>query len=405
MNSRIYIILIIVVTLIGCKSSSQRVTLDETSYDYESSPLHPKVLFYNSSADSTRLYVQLDAAELLYTRESPESPFTSTVKIDIVLPDLRDTLSFTKSILAETDARKIIFSYDFGFIQQPTTPCIVVISDRNRNWEERINLSLTKLAIPHRNDYLVSYVGKKTPVFSDDIATGNTIEIQSNRFPNKTFINFWVPDINLPPPPYSEAKISIPSENDSPARFTESNESHISEGIYSVYSDTTFVFSIFGRGSAYPNVKTISSMVNSLRYISSRKEYERIQQSNYPKVGLDEFWLDCGGSKDKARQLIKNYYRRVEEANRNFSSYAEGWKTDRGLVHVVFGNPNKIKKSVNDETWIYGEENNVSSVSFTFTQISSPHTDNEYRLVRNPLYRSYWDRAVTAWRNGRVFLD
>ena len=31
----------------------------------------------------------------------------------------------------------------------------------------------------------------------------------------------------------------------------------------------------------------------------------------------------------------------------------EGWRTDRGLVHIIFGTPNSIYKNDDTETWIY----------------------------------------------------
>lgn len=404
MNRHIFFLYIVLIVF-GCKSTGPSRSTDETSYDFETSPLHPDVIFYHTSDDSTRFYLQLYTDELLFTRQSPEAPFTSNLSIDLFFTSAKDTLHFTQTILAQDDLRKVLIAKDFGFKVQPSTRCIVKIRDENRKWEEQLDFTVNKSTTPSRQDYLLLHVGNKTPYFDDNISSGSSFDIQNSRFACGLSIKHWEPDMNLPPPPYSEAKISLPEEKDFPEKILVGSTQNIASGIYSVYCDSSFVFSIFGRESAYPRIKTVSAMVNSLRYISSRKEYDRIRNSNYPKVGLDEFWIDCGGSKEKARQLIKNYYRRVVEANRSFSSYAEGWKTDRGLVHVVFGNPNKIKKSKDTETWIYGEENNVSSVSFTFTKISTKHSDNEYRLIRNPLYRSYWDRAVTAWRNGRVFLD
>jgi GWxTD domain-containing protein len=405
MKNRHLFLLLIALIAAGCKSSGPSRSTNETSYDFETSPLHPDLLFYHVSDDSTKLYLQVYTDELLFTRQSPDAPFTSNLSIDLFFTSTKDTVQFGQTIVAEEDLRKVMITQVIPFKKQPKTQCIVRIRDENRKWEERIDVVIEKTDSPTRQDFLLMRVGSKNPFFGYNIAQGSAVDIQSARFPCVLNINHWTPDIHLPPPPYSEAKITLPDEKEFDGKLLVGNTQNIESGIYSVYCDSSFVFSIFGRESAYPRIKTVAGMVNSLRYISSRKEYERIQGSNYPKVGLDEFWIDCGGSKDKARSLIKNYYRRVVEANRSFSSYAEGWKTDRGLVHVVFGNPNKIKKSADTETWIYGEENNVSSVSFTFAKISTKHSDNEFRLIRNPLYRSYWDRAVTAWRNGRVFLD
>ena len=60
-------------------------------------------------------------------------------------------------------------------------------------------------------------------------------------------------------------------------------------------------------------------MIQSSRYITSRKEYERMVNASDPKAALDAFWLSCGNEKEASATLIATYYGRVEEANRYFS--------------------------------------------------------------------------------------
>ena len=127
--------------------------------------------------------------------------------------------------------------------------------------------------------------------------------------------------------------------------------------------------------------------------------------SSDPKAALDVFWLSCANEKDQGAQLISTYYGRVEEANRYFSGILPGWKTDRGMVHIVFGVPNKIRKSRESEWWIYGDEDSVNSVTFRFLKVEHPWDDNFYALGRNIQFRMPWDRMVTNWRNGRVTPD
>jgi len=43
-------------------------------------------------------------------------------------------------------------------------------------------------------------------------------------------------------------------------------------------------------------------MVQPLRYISARKEFERINSESNLKQGLDKFWLNCGDSKERAKE-------------------------------------------------------------------------------------------------------
>jgi GWxTD domain-containing protein len=43
-----------------------------------------------------------------------------------------------------------------------------------------------------------------------------------------------------------------------------------------------------------------------------------------------------------ARKVAAKYYRRVRQANRLFSNYKEGWKTDRGHLYILYGKPYNV---------------------------------------------------------------
>lgn len=175
--------------------------------------------------------------------------------------------------------------------------------------------------------------------------------------------------------------------------------------LYFIQADTTnrkgVTLSNFG--DSYPAVGTYEEMVNSLRYITMLNEYELLQRSKTKKESVDKFWLDVAGNKERARELIRAYYNRIQDANTLFSSFCEGWKTDRGIVYVIFGPPNYVVKNKGVEVWTYGELNNYRSLSYTFNKIDNPFTENDYVLDRNPLYKDEWMRAVDVWRQGRVY--
>ena len=146
-------------------------------------------------------------------------------------------------------------------------------------------------------------------------------------------------------------------------------------------------------------------MVEPLRFITSKKEYNSLKESDNTKEALDEFWLDNTVNAERAKELIKHYYSRVEGANRYFSSYTAGWQTDRGMIYLIFGPPNIIYRSSGAESWIYGEENNFMSLNFNFVKVKNPFSENDYMLNRSPVYKSNWYRAVDSWRQGRVYTN
>jgi GWxTD domain-containing protein len=311
-----------------------------------------------------------------------------------------------RSIENRTDGlRRVVVSHTFKQKLGVNGEATILFTDQNRNWYDVQRIPFVKSDTISNQDFLIIDNRNGSPIFGSSIAEAMSVSLDCPRCKADVYISYWQPEAKLPPPPYSEAKVSTPDLRLSPQTTITDSSILVKPGVYSVHLASDYIFSFFGRNASFPDIKTVSAMGASMRYISSTKEHDRIMNSKQPKYELDRFWLDCGGSKDSARELIKNYYRRVIEANMYFSSFVEGWQTDRGLIHIVFGNPNKIKKGTNGEQWIYGEENNVSSIIFNFSKVNTPYSDNEFHLQRNPLYRAYFDQAVSAWRNGRIFMD
>ena len=102
-----------------------------------------------------------------------------------------------------------------------------------------------------------------------------------------------------------------------------------------------------------------------------------------------------------AKSTIKRYYRRVKEANAMFTGYKEGWKTDMGMIYIVFGPPDEVFKKSSQEVWRYTKLPGLPTVSFTFAQIDNIFVQQHYALVRNPNYKAAWIRKVSDWRRGR----
>ena len=56
-----------------------------------------------------------------------------------------------------------------------------------------------------------------------------------------------------------------------------------------------------------------------------------------PTFIIAEIGSNHDKSLERAKELIKNYYGRLQHANLFFTSYLEGWKTDRGMIFMIFG--------------------------------------------------------------------
>ena len=163
-------------------------------------------------------------------------------------------------------------------------------------------------------------------------------------------------------------------------------------------------FTLFNFHNDYPLLKSAEQLIPPLRYLTTKDEFDLLVSSINPKVAVDKYWLSNAISKERARTLIRVYYSRVEFANKLFSCHLEGWKTDRGMISIIFGTPSYTSLVRNSEVWIYGDENNIHSLKFVFDQKLNPFSSNDYVLSRNYSYKNPWYRAVESWRNGKVYL-
>ncbi len=401
----------------GCSmSGGARNAAVQRNYDWESRTLHPEFMVYHHREDSSEFWIKLQSTELLQARKAPESPFEGHLDCEVrvqkyvqgVFNDI-DTFSVElRDVEAASEERYILKKQTFALDTGAVYRLVVRSTDVNRRTDEVSLVEVVKAPFPTRQDYLIFADNASVPVFGEDVAHGSKLRFETFRGELLLRRIAWDPEWKLPPPPFTDAWPETPVLTQTPGTTFMANGTAIdAEGPLLSFTTNAGVHILTLRvhDGSYPAVTSLHDMIESLRYISSRREHEKMQDSKDAKRELDAFWLDCGGGKERTRELIKTYYGRVEEANRQFSSFSEGWKTDRGLVHIVFGNPARILMEATEEVWIYGDENSVSSVRFVFERIATPVTRNHYVLKRNFMYRTDWDRSVTYWRNGRIFQE
>lgn len=170
------------------------------------------------------------------------------------------------------------------------------------------------------------------------------------------------------------------------------------EGSYFVQTDTSSKQGVFINclSEDYPKPTRLKDLIVTMRYITRNNEYERMMEAKNKKRELDNYWLvRANNNKNAARYLLKTYFKRIEQANKYFTSYKEGWKTDRGLIFVVFGKPQSVRKYLDKEIWYYSSKYRRPPIEFVFTRI-----EEQYILNRNEDYRSAWRLEIQNWRKG-----
>ena len=128
----------------------------------------------------------------------------------------------------------------------------------------------------------------------------------------------------------------------------------------------------------FPSIQTPREMARPMAYLMNEDNYEdliSISDSDSLKQAIDRFWLKHIGNASKAKKVIELYYDRVEQANKQFSNFKEGWKTDFGMIFVLFGPPWYTDDGLKEMTWFYSYNRSNPEYRYHFDQ---PKLQNEF---------------------------
>ncbi len=144
-------------------------------------------------------------------------------------------------------------------------------------------------------------------------------------------------------------------------------------------------------------ISDLDKAIEQLVYIAKPEELNYIksaQDENEKEKRFLEFWRKKDPTPNTLKnELMEEYYGRVKYANEHFSHYIEGWKTDMGMVYIIFGPPSSVDRHPFDidskpyEIWYYYEINR----RFIFLDETG---FGDYRLI-TPLWDE-WTKSI--WR-------
>lgn len=409
----------------GCSSSAPISKRDNFSYLYGKggAQMPVKARVHHIGPDRSRVYYSLNTTDLLYKSDGTGGPFHAVVRISYEAYDAYGSkllLDSASTIIDDestrpTEEKELIGSMDLRRNERRSFVLKIMARDLNRDQQSTVFLRVDKDGPATRQYFMPVDTSHGLPLFGDhfkgglvrvrcEVCAGRTLSVQ--RFPART---------ELPAPVFSTSgNLSKPTAEAADSTFTVNVDMDglflldlRVPGAYRIHADTTGTpgYSVYSVSEAYPIVATEVDMLKPLRYITSNQEFDRIAHADNIRQAIERFWIDAAGDRERGREAIRIFYGRVENANRHFTAEAEGWRTDRGLVHIIFGVPTSIYKTDLNETWIYGEENNLMSLSFTFSRRTGALNENDLVLERDPLLKGAWYRNVESWRNGRVYQN
>jgi GWxTD domain-containing protein len=405
-----------VLLLAGCYST-ERLSEQNLAYIYDrkATVLSPSFRVRHLNDTVSVLDFRIPSNELLYLQNATSGFFSAEFRMRYeiygqlesrMLVDSAVVL-FKDSVLSLTD-RAIEGTLRFKPSRSKAGLLKIDLIDLKRNARVRQYIPIDRTSYNCRQFFNV-LEADSAPLFSNLVSLQQKVVISHASGASEAKVRYYERDFPLPRPPFSmEEPAAFDYKADSTFSIPLGTPVNLSAiGMYhiQVNDSTREGLTLFRFEDGFPKVKEVDDLIAPLRYINSNQEFKKLTSADFPKAEVDRFWLSLAGNPERARILIEKYYSRVQDANAYFTSFTEGWRTDRGMVFLIFGTPNALYKTSNSEQWVYGEPSNPASVSFTFIKVNNPFTDNDYRLERSQLYKDSWFRAVDMWRQGRIYLD
>ncbi|NVK26587.1 MAG: GWxTD domain-containing protein [Flavobacteriia bacterium] len=418
-NTKLIFILTSIVLLSSCATRSGLRAID-LSHVYQKNGLmvRPKIRIFHENNYESTIHFAFSSDEMLYIRPSGDKPFGAHVDVSVFVYE-----TFEKNSLIDTSFVTILDSQDVlkhkmitgslpvtipGVMQNESYVLLIRFHDRNRKlYFDEIRL-LQRSDPLNRQNFLVVDENDQV-VFSDHIELNQRYRIKSNQDLENLHVRYYDREFDLALPPFVKGE---PKTFDfrADSTFSVANNGWFEvdkPGFYHFQTDATTNegFTLYHYYRNYPLVTKKVHLIGPMRYLTSNLEFEGmdLKSEDSAKIAIDQFWIRHAGTEERARDQVEEFYERVEAANIFFSSFKQGWRTDRGVLYIVYGPPSQIYRTQDTETWVYGEEASSLNYTFVFDRMINPFTDNDFQLRRKAEYRYGWGIAIEAWRHGRIY--
>lgn len=268
--------------------------------------------------------------------------------------------------------------------------------------------------IPFIEDYNFSTDGLifynedgKTPYLNSFINKQQSIQIKSiSNFTDPIYVFYYSQYFDEAVPPMIIEDDRAAKELIIDSVFTiQQNDPFVfrSEGLYFFQKDSSSANGIGIRVQDlyFPLTKTFDAVLEPLIYISTRSETDGIRNAPNPKEAFEQYWINLIKIPSLATATVSKYYERVEGANYLFTNFEEGWKSDMGLIYIIYGPPNDVYKSEEIIDWVYNRNLTMPVIRFSFYKVKNVFTNQHYTLLRKKNFDKNWFKSVELWRDGK----
>ncbi len=243
--------------------------------------------------------------------------------------------------------------------------------------------------------------GKK--VWDNYISASSTYKVRGSGSGRTLHFSYYKENFPTPSPPFASKELKMDRFlfPDSIFKIEPGNTigPFTKEGLYLAQEDTVSSegFSFLVKKEPYPKYNKLADLKGPLLFVTTQEENDAIGQAGEDKAKFDKVILEITGDKERARVFMRNYFKRVETANQLFTSFKEGWKTDKGMIYVVFGLPDEVQLSGQQESWTYKS----FGLQFFFNKTGSVYAPDHYVLIRDKQYTQMWYQTIDLWRKSR----
>jgi GWxTD domain-containing protein len=380
--------------------------------------VRPEYLVYHTSDTLSQILIKIDLDDLLFNQANPENKMMAKIRINYQLTNLTDNPSntvisdsstWTRSFDKVQDKQFVVLSSSIRAASGNIYRMKIIIYDFIREVANTCFITINKKNKYSAQNFKLYYSENNTPIFKNYLLPADSFRIQVNTPVKNLYIKYQAEKLVLPPPPFTsilEPAYSFHADSTWVLTYNSKNNYHLPYmGLYLIQTDTLATDGLYmaNFGPSFPLVNETKAMVPPIEYLTTTEEFKKISNSKKIKIAVDSFWLVLSGNSDISRELIRIYYNRIQYANNYFTSFKPGWKTDRGMIYMIFGPPSYIKKTELAETWEYYIKQDATNLTIDFIKNDSPYSDNHYIMKRYDSFTSFWREAVHSWRTGYAY--
>ena len=406
------VVAIVISSCAGGRRARQSVKLSDI-YNPGANSVHPEVKVFHTMDTLSEVNFQIYPQEILFNTSNPDSALRGIVRFNAELYNVKDssvavdTLSQVL-VLDQNSLRKPSISGKLN-VRAKLGECYVLKFTVTDVLRERIAVVLQMVDKSNRNtaQWYKTTNPDGSVFFGMAMRAGAPLVVEHPTRNLDSAYVFYYDSLQVSAPPVNAIRPLLSATADSVFVWKVRGKKVILpyEGTYIISADSSqghgLVLGRFPEG--FPRRVTSTQLLESMVYIELRVADSGFVAENH-KLMLDSLWFARTGDHEASRELIRIYYIRLFLANYFFSSYKEGWKTDRGMVYMVYGLPNRVFRYGLNEVWIYGRASGKKSTRFHFRYRPGSASPNDFVLDYLHSSNFKWRTIQDGWTKGKPFI-